>query len=114
MTDRASTEPKGQSRALRNWSRIRLPTMTDFPPPSSSGMMKFPMLGTNTKMQPVRTPGQRQRQGDVTEDAERPSAEVGGRLTELRVEPLDRPRRAAGSSAADRRRADRRPRPPRV
>jgi hypothetical protein len=53
----ASAAPNGQSRAERNCCWIRFPTMTLRPPPSSSGTMKFPMLGTNTKIEPATTPG---------------------------------------------------------
>ena len=33
-----TAEPKGQSRAVVNWFWIRLPIMTDLPPPSRSGV----------------------------------------------------------------------------
>ena len=90
MTASASVAPNGQSRALRNWSRMRLPTITVLPPPSSSGTTKLPRLGTNTKMQPVTTPGRVERQRHVEERPHRRGAEVGRRFAQLRVEPLDR------------------------
>ena len=52
-----AAEPKGQSRAARNWRWTRLPTSAVRAPPIRSGTTNMPIVGMNTRMVPATTPG---------------------------------------------------------
>ena len=79
----ARVAPNGQSRALRNWSRIRLPTIIVLPPPSSSGTTKLPEARHEHEDAAGDDAGQRQRQRHLAERREAAGAEVGRRLAQL-------------------------------
>ena len=49
----ASAAPKGQSRALKNLSTIKLPQTTKVEPPSNDGIANSPKTGTKTSKKPV-------------------------------------------------------------
>ena len=85
--DRA--EPKGQSRAERNWFWIRLPTRADLAPPYHVGDDEHAQGGDEDQDGACGHAGHGQGQGNLPESGERSGSQIGSGFQQPTIQLFD-------------------------